>query len=239
MTNQHNVVITGATSGIGLALAHACSEEGYNTLLLGRRPWEGDRLPGATHAQVDVADAAALRSAISSFEAAHGAVTLLVNNAGIMPLGQIHNQDPAEWHQLFAVNALAVLEASQAVLPGMMEARTGTIVTVSSIAGRNVYANHTAYSGTKFAAHAMTESMRKEYAKYGIRFTAVAPGVVDTDLVSGITDAGISESYQAMKDRINGGLVPQDIAESILHLYHLPQQVCIRELVIAPTSQES
>lgn len=238
-SRAHNVIITGATSGIGRALALAGAERGYRMLLIGRRAWDGPELAGAHHAQVDVREPEALRAAISDFEHQCGATTLLVNNAGIMPLGAIHSQDPSEWHAAFEVNALPMLHASQAVLPRMMEARTGTIVTISSIAGRNVYANHTAYSGTKFAVHAMMESMRREYARYGIRFITVAPGVVDTDLLTSVSDPSIVESYTAMKERLDRGLSPSDVAESVLHAYELPQSVCVRELVIAPTSQES
>lgn len=237
--SAERIVITGGTSGIGRATASAFAQRGYRSLVLGRRAWDGPGLEGATHARVDVRDGAALRQVIQEYERAEGPVSLLVNNAGIMPLGKIDSQDPAEWTAAFEVNTLAVLHASQAVLPGMIRRGTGTIMSVSSIAGRNVYANHTAYSGTKFAVHAMMESMRKEHAAHGIRFTTIAPGIVDTDLLSSVTDTGIAGSYQATKDRLDGGLTAEDIAENIVSAYELPQRVCVRELVIAPTSQES
>lgn len=235
------VVITGASSGIGKATARAFSARGYRTLLLARRrdEMEGLHLSGAECVAVDVTHGESLKLAIRDYEAAQGPVSLLVNNAGIMPLGKVHDQDPAEWARVFETNALSVLHASQAVLPGMMARRGGTVVSVSSIAGRNVYANHTAYSGSKFAVHAMMESMRREYASYGIRFSVVAPGIVDTQLLSSVSDAQIVDSYQKTKDRLHGGLTADQIAESIVMIHEQPNSVCIRELVIAPTSQES
>lgn len=235
------VVITGASSGIGEATARAFSARGYRTLLLARRgeALESLQLPCSEWRSVDVTDGQTLKQAVLDFEAESGPISLLVNNAGIMPLGKVHDQDPAEWTSVFETNALSVLHASQAVLPGMMARSAGTVVSVSSIAGRNVYANHTAYSGSKFAVHAMMESMRREYAAYGIRFSAVAPGIVDTHLLTSVSDAQIVGSYQKTKDRLNGGLSAAQVAESIVMIHEQPDSVCIRELVIAPTSQES
>lgn len=235
------VVITGASSGIGKATAQAFSARGYRTLLLARRgeALESLQLPDSEWRTVDVTDGQALKQAVLDYEAESGPISLLVNNAGIMPLGKVHDQDPAEWARVFETNALSVLHASQAVLPGMMVRSAGTVVSVSSIAGRNVYANHTAYSGSKFAVHAMMESMRREYAAYGIRFSTVAPGIVDTHLLTSVSDAQIVDSYQKTKDRLNGGLTAAQVAESIVMIHEQPNSVCIRELVIAPTSQES
>ena len=235
------VVITGASSGIGKATAQAFASRGYHTLLLARRREEMEhlQLQGAECVSVDVTDGESLRRTILEYVAANGPISLLVNNAGVMPLGKVHRQDPAEWTNAFETNALSVLHATQAVLPGMMARGGGTVVSVSSIAGRNVYANHTAYSGSKFAVHAMMESMRREYASYGIRFSVVAPGIVDTHLLLSVSYSQIVDSYQKTKDRLHGGLTAPQVAESIVMIYEQPDSVCIRELVIAQTSQES
>ncbi|PPL20234.1 SDR family oxidoreductase [Microterricola pindariensis] len=235
------VVITGASSGIGKACAIAFAARGYHTLLLSRRLDDMVELDLANSkcVAVDVTDANLVRQTIQRYEANHGPIALLINNAGIMPLGKVHSQDPAEWAAVFETNALSVLHASSAVLPAMLSRGAGTIVSVSSIAGRNVYANHTAYSGSKFAVHAMMESMRREYATSGVRFSVVAPGIVDTNLLSSVSDASIVASYQQTKDRLHGGLTAENIASAIVMIHEQPDSVCIRELVIAPTPQES
>ncbi len=235
------VVITGASSGIGRATAIAFASRGYRTLLLSRRRQEMLELAldNSECVSVDVTDGDLLRGTIAQFEKQSGPISLLVNNAGIMPLGKVHQQDPAEWAKVFETNALSVLHATSAVLPGMIAREAGTVVSVSSIAGRSVYANHTAYSGSKFAVHSMMESMRREYAASGLRFSTVAPGIVDTHLLSTVSDESIVASYQQTKDRLHGGLKAEQIAEAIVMIHEQPNSVCIRELVIAPTSQES
>lgn len=242
MTGQRPlVIVTGASSGIGAATAVAFAEHGYPLLLLARRAdaMGALNLPNALCEAVDVVDRSAVAAAIKKAEDRYGPADCLVNNAGLMPLGQIHDQDPAEWQQLFDVNCLALLHASQLVLPGMMERRHGTILNVSSIAGRYTFANHTAYSGTKYAVHAMTESMRKEYAPFGIRIAVVAPGIVRTNLLDSTSDSDIVNSYVAHRDGIGGGLPASTVGEAMRSMYELPQEVNVRELVIAPTSQAS
>jgi NADP-dependent 3-hydroxy acid dehydrogenase YdfG len=234
-------IVTGASSGIGAATAQALAAKGYPLLLLARRLdlLERLKLDDALCLAVDVTDPGAVAAAVTRATETYGEPDLLVNNAGIMPLGRVVDQDPIEWHRLFEVNCLALLHVTQAVLPGMVERRHGTVVNVSSIAGRNVYANHTVYSGTKFAVHAMTESMRKEHAADNIRFTVIAPGMVETDLLSSVSDPEIKRNYEAGKARIGGALSPDIVGQSIVGVYELPQQVCVRELVVAPTAQES
>lgn len=235
------VVVTGDSSGIGAATAQAFGLRGYPTLLLARRSELVEELdvPESLARSVDVTDRVALAAALDEAVERFGRPDLLVNNAGIMPLGRVVDQDPEEWRRLFDVNCLGLLTATQLVLPGMVAAGGGTVVNISSIAGRNVYANHAVYSGTKFAVHAMTETMRREHAEDGVRFSVVAPGIVDTDLLVSVSDASIVESYEATKQRLHGGLHPDTVAEAIVGLYELPQDVCVRELVIAPTSQAS
>jgi NADP-dependent 3-hydroxy acid dehydrogenase YdfG len=235
------VVITGASSGIGAATAQAFGSRGYPTLLLARRAEliEQLQVPDSLARSVDVTDREALAAALEEATARYGAPDLLVNNAGVMPLSRVVDQDPEEWRTLFDVNCLALLTATQLVLPGMVAAGRGTVVNISSVAGHHVYPNHAVYSGTKFAVNAMTETMRREHADDGVRFSLVSPGIVDTDLLVSVSDAAIKESYEATKKRLSGGLEAATIAETIVGLYELPQDVCVREVVIAPTSQAS
>ena len=234
-------IVTGASSGIGAAVAVEFSRAGYPLLLVARR---GDRLAGlgldrALCRAVDVTDRAALAAAIAEAESVYGPADLLVNNAGVMPLGGIADQPSEEWQRAFDVNCLALLTATQLVLPGMLRRERGTVVNVSSIAGRNVYANHTVYSGTKFAVHAMTESMRREYAPRGVRFQLVSPGLVETELLEGTGSESIKDSYRTAREAIGGGLDPAAVAHAVRYAYELPQDVCVREIVLAPTRQDS
>lgn len=235
------VIVTGASSGIGAATAKAFSAAGYPLLLIARR---GDRLeelalPNSITAAVDVTDAKAVAEAISSAEEVHGPADLLVNNAGVMPLGQIVDQDPAEWRTLFDVNCIALLDMTRVVLPGMVARKHGTIVNLGSIAGRNIYPDHTAYNGTKFAVHAISEGLRREVAEHGVRVTVIAPGQIATELLTTTSSETIKDSYRAYTNSIGGALAPEHVANVILSTYELPQSVCIREVVLAPTSQDS
>jgi NADP-dependent 3-hydroxy acid dehydrogenase YdfG len=234
------VVITGASSGIGAATAQAFSAAGHPLLLLSRRL---DRmqelgLPDTICAAVDVTDTAAVKAAIETAEQTYGPVSCLVNNAGVMLLGQADVQDPAEWQTMLNVNVMGVLNGIHAVLAGMKERGAGTIVNVSSVAGRKTIPNHAAYCATKFAVHALTENIREEVSGTGVRLAVIAPGVVETELLSHTTDEGIKSGYQRWKQDIGGAIGPDVVADAIMFAYNQPPNVCIREIVLAPTSQQ-
>lgn len=235
------VVITGASSGIGAATAHEFATEGYPLLLLARRlePMQGLGLDQAICRSVDVTDGQSVVAAIEDAASKWGPPDLLVNNAGIMPLGQVASQDPGEWQRLFDVNCVGLLAASQAVMPGMIERQRGTIINLGSIAGRNLYDNHAVYCGTKWAVHAMSEQIRREVAAHGVRVCVIAPGMTETELLDGTESDSIKDGYLAYKSQIGGAMDPRHIARAILSTYELPQEVCVRELVIAPTSQDA
>lgn len=241
MSKKQLVAITGASSGIGASCARAFHAAGYPTLLVARR---GDRLrdlglDGAFLAEVDVTDSEALLTAIRAAEEIHGPVDLLVNNAGLMPLGKVADQVTSEWKQMLDVNVMALLEATQMVLPSMISRKHGTIVNIGSVAGRNVYGNHTVYCGTKFAVHAISEGLRKEVAGSQVRVTVIAPGLIETELLHHTSDPGIVADYQAYKDSVGGAISPDVVSDMIKHVYELPQNVCIREVVLAPTTQDA
>lgn len=241
MVDKPLIAITGASSGIGAATARAFDGAGYPTLLMARRlgMLEDLGLERARLAGVDIQDIAAVSEAIRAAEDQHGPVDLLVNNAGVMALGVVATQDPAEWRTMFDVGVLALLGVTQLVLPGMTARRHGTIVNMGSVAGRNIYGNHTVYCGTKFAVHAISEGLRKEVAGSNVRVTVIAPGMIETELLNHTADASIVADYQAYKKRVGGALTPDVVAGLIKHVYELPQDVCIRELVLAPTGQDA
>lgn len=235
------VVVTGASSGIGAATAAAFAERGYPLLITARRRDRLEQLglPGAEIAAVDVTDTAGMTEAIQAAEAKHGPVDLLVNCAGLMPLGTVAEQDPSEWRRLFEVNVLALLEVTRIVLPGMIARRHGTIMNLGSVAGRNLYENHTVYNGTKFAVHAMSEGLRREVAASNVRVTVIAPGQIATELLESTASEEIKDGYLAYRESIGGALSPDHVAGIILHTYELPQELCMREIVFAPTAQDA
>ena len=234
------VVITGASSGIGEAIARKLSAAGHPLLLLARRL---DRLrdldlPDTICEKVDVTDRAAIDAAVKKAEAEHGPVDCLVNNAGVMLLGQVHHQQPDEWKTMFDVNIIGLLHGMQAVLASMKERKRGTIINISSVAGRKTYPNHAAYCGTKFAVHAISDGVREEVADDNVRVITIAPGAVETELLDHTTSHEIKKGYRSWKESIGGAIEADDIAEAVAYAYGQPQKVCVREIVIAPTRQQ-
>lgn len=240
MTSLPLVVITGASSGIGAATARAFAAAGHPLLLIARRlePMAALGLADAELAAVDVTNTDAVRAAIARAEERFGPVDLLINNAGLMALSSVAEQDPALVQEQFDVNCVALMKNSQLVLPGMQSRGRGTIVNIGSIAGKQLYSDHTVYNGTKYAVHAMTEGLRRENAAHGVRVLLVAPGMVDTGLL-GHTGGAVLDGYLDYKRSIGGGLHPDDVASAILTAYQLPQHVSFREIVVAPTSQDA
>ncbi|REL27256.1 SDR family oxidoreductase [Thalassotalea euphylliae] len=234
------IVITGASSGIGAAMAKRFSAAGHPLLLVARRieKIEALELPNAMCRQVDVTDSEAFKAAIKEAEAKFGAVDCLINNAGLMMLGQIDTQDPSEWQRMYDVNVMALLNGMQAVLADMKARNQGTIMNISSIAGKKSFPNHAAYVGTKFAVSAITENVREEVADTGVRVMAICPGAVETELLGHTSDQEIIDGYQAWKDAMGGVLHADDIARTAEFMYAQPQGVNIRDVVITATRQQ-
>ncbi|KGJ91677.1 SDR family oxidoreductase [Colwellia psychrerythraea] len=235
------VVITGASSGIGQAIAKHFSEQGHPLLLIARRLEKlvALRLPNTLCEQVDVTEQSTFEAAVAKAEALYGPTDCLINNAGVMLLGQVDNQDASEWKNMFDVNVIGLLNGMQSVLMPMKARNTGTIINISSIAGKKTFANHAAYTGTKFAVHAISENVREEVADSNVRVITIAPGAVETELLSHTTSAEIKEDYQSWKEDMGGAIQADDIANTIMFAYSQPQNVCIREIVIAATRQQA
>jgi NADP-dependent 3-hydroxy acid dehydrogenase YdfG len=240
MSNKGLVVITGASSGIGEAAARSFSQAGYPLLLLARRldRLEALKLPNTICEKVDVTNRDQIKSAVEIAEKKYGPVDCLVNNAGVMLLGLADTQDPKEWEQMVQVNIMGVLNGIHVVLAGMKERRHGTIINVSSVAGRKTYPNHAIYCGTKFGVHAFTEQIREEASSFDVRFITIAPGAVETELLSHTTSKEIVDGYNEWKKEMGQPLQSEDVASSILFAYQQPQRVCIREIVLCATRQD-
>ncbi len=233
------VVITGASSGIGKETARVLSHEGFPLLLLARRIHllEQMNLPNALCREVDVTDADAFRKAVDEAQSLYGKVDCLINNAGVMLLGQVATQNTAEWKKMIDVNILGLLNGIHIVLADMKKRQSGTIINVSSVAGRKTFPNHAVYCGTKFAVHAMSEGIREEVSGDNVRVITIAPGAVETELLSHTTSEEIKQGYIDWKKDMGGVIHSVDIANAVSYAYQQPQGVCVREIVIAPTRQ--
>ena len=236
------IIITGASSGIGEAAARLLSAAGHPLLLLARRV---DRLqaldlPNTLSRRVDITDRPTLLAAVAEAEAQFGPADALINNAGVMLLGEMSKQDPAQWDQMLDVNVKGLLNGVHAVVAGMIERKHGTIINVSSVAGRKTFPNHVAYVGTKFAVHGLSENLREELSPHNVRVITIAPGDVETELLGHTTDEAIKTGYQAWKQDMGGTVLSaEDVASAIAFAYQQPQNVCIREIVMAATRQQS
>lgn len=235
------IVITGASSGFGAAMARQFSELGHPLLLVARRldRIKALELPNALCRQVDVADRDTLKSTIIEAEALYGPVDCLINNAGCMLLGQLDTQDPEEWQRMFDVNVIGLMNGIQSVLPEMKQRQGGTIINISSIAGRKSFPNHTAYCGTKFAVHAISETVREEVADDNVRVITIAPGAAETELLSHTTSQEIIDGYTEWKQSMGGVISANDVARCAVFAYQQPQNMCVREILVAPTRQQA
>lgn len=238
------VVITGASSGFGAEIAKIFNQAGFPLLLLGRRIEKINALPlnfeRVMVEAVDVTDYKAFEASIKKAEAVYGPVDLLVNNAGVMLLGNVLEQDPLEWQTMLNTNIMGVLNGMQIVLPGMKERNHGTVINMSSLAGKKTFTNHAAYVASKFGVHGLSETIREELSGSNVRISLVAPGAAETELLTHVTDQNALRDYQSWKESMGGiTLDPVHVAESVKFIYDMPQAVTIREIDIAATAQDA
>ncbi|CAJ1180371.1 oxidoreductase [Companilactobacillus crustorum] len=238
------VVITGASSGFGAQIAKIFSADGYPLLLLGRRLEKLEKvaqgMDNVMLEKVDVTDYAQFEKAIRKAEAKYGKTDLLVNNAGVMLLGNVQNQDPTEWQTMLDTNVMGVLNGTQIVLNDMRERQHGTILNMSSLAGKKTFVNHAAYVASKFGVHGLSETIREESAPKNVRIMMVEPGAAETELLTHVTSKSALTDYEAWKETMGGiTLDPKHVAETVKFMYDMPQEVNIREVDIAATKQDS
>lgn len=233
------VVITGASAGIGEATAIHFSKAGYPLLLLARRvdKLEALNLPNTLCEKVDVTDLSTFKAAIEKAEKAFGPTECLINNAGVLFLDLVHRQDPEEWKKMLDVNVLGVLHGIHLVLDKMIKNRSGTIINISSLAGRKTFPTFAIYTATKFAVHALAESIREEVADHNVRVLTIAPGNVKTEILEQTTSQEMRDTHPVYKREPYENLQSEDIAKTILFAHEMPQNVSLREIVICPTRQ--
>ncbi len=236
------VVITGASSGFGKSLALEFNKAGYPLLLLARRleKLEELGLDNTICEKVDVTDKAAFEKAVRKAEEIYGKSDLLINNAGIMLLGNLENQDSKEWQDMLNVNVMGVMNGMQIVMNDMKERQCGTIINISSIAGVKPFGNHAAYCATKYGVVGLSEVARGELSAHNVRVMRICPGAVATELLSHTTSEEIKNGYNQWKEATGvGAITAQDVAKTIKFAYELPQGVNLREIQIADTRQDN
>lgn len=239
-------VITGASSGIGEAIAYSLSKEGAKVVLGARR---SDRLAevaekinnnhnsgAAIVLQTDVTNRDEVNRLIDKARSITGNIDILVNNAGIMLLGPMAERPVEEWRQMMEVNVMGVLYCIKAALPSFIGQESGYIVNISSVSGRRVTSTGAVYSGTKFALNAITDGLRQELTEHGVRIVAIEPGLVATELPDHIRDDEIRERLTTMENFTK--LTSEDIAEAVRYAVTQPDHVNVNEILIRPTDQK-
>lgn len=187
MTSQSHspvALITGASSGIGRATAEALAGAGFVVYASARRPEALGELAalGLHTVQLDVNDEASMVAAVRQVEAAHGAVDLLVNNAGYGELGAVEEVAPERWRRQFETNVVGPVRLIQLVLPAMRRQGRGRIINVSSMGGEMTFPLGGAYHASKYAVEALSDALRTEVKPFGVDVVVIQPAVVRTPL---------------------------------------------------------
>jgi NADP-dependent 3-hydroxy acid dehydrogenase YdfG len=233
------VLVTGASSGIGEALARAASDAGARVALLARRAERvealAEQLPGSVALVADVNDQPTVRAEVERGAKALGGLDAVVNNAGIMLDGQPAETDPDTWRAMVDTNVLGLLTVTRAALPYLREAEGPSIVNVSSMAGRYVpLAGSGVYSATKHAVHALGDALRLELQVEGIRVTTFAPGFVSTELTVRWPEG---RSLERWKENARKGLSAEQAAACVVHILSMPPEVTVIEYAVTATTQ--
>ncbi|MCC3379327.1 3-ketoacyl-ACP reductase [Paenibacillus farraposensis] len=231
-------IITGASKGIGRAIAETLAREGVNLGLISRTLADLQKLQASLEstygvkvvsAVADISDRAQAAAAVASLEDELGTVDILINNAGIATFGTVADMDPEEWERIIRVNLLGTYYVTHAVLPGMLAQQSGNIINISSTAGERGFATGSAYCASKFAMMGFTEALMQEVRKSNIRVTALTPSTVNTELAA---NAGLPIGDE---DRM---LQPQDLADLTLAALKLPSRVQLKVAGIWTTNPQ-
>ena len=238
-------LITGATSGIGKATAQILAKNNYKIILCGRREdrmaeleKELSKLTAVHTLLFDVRDKKAVSESIASLPEAFSTIDILINNAGnAHGVDPIQNGDLDDWDAMIDINVKGLLYVSKAIIPQMIERKSGHIINIGSTAAKEVYPNGNVYCATKHAVDALNQGMRMDLNPFGIRVGAIHPGMVQTEFsevrFKGDTDRA-EKVYQGFTP-----LQPEDIADIIHFVVSRPYHVNIADLVVMSTAQAS
>ncbi len=236
-------LITGATSGIGKATAEAFANAGIDLILCGRRREVLDELKEYFSEKVqvitlsfDVRNQADVANAIESLPEEWKNIDILVNNAGnAHGLEPIQDGSVADWDAMIDGNVKGLLYVSKAVMPIMVAREKGHIINLSSVAGKYTYPNGAVYCASKSAVEAISEGMRHDLTKYGIKITNIAPGAVETDF-SLVRFKGDTERAKKVYEGFDP-IQPEDVADAILYAINTPDRVTIADIVLYAKAQ--
>lgn len=229
-----SALVTGASRGIGRAVAGALASAGARVFLLARSAGTLEQLAaelghGAVAVPCDVTDATALGRAMTAvLTAADGAVDILVNNAGVFPLAPVADTSPASFEQTLQANLAAPFRVLHAVLPGMRARQRGHVVTIGSVADRRIFGGNGAYSASKFGARALHEVLREECAGTGVRTSLVSPAATDTPIWDPV-DPDNTPGFPPRASMLRA----EDVADAVLWAVTRPAHVNVDELRIS------
>jgi NADP-dependent 3-hydroxy acid dehydrogenase YdfG len=238
-------LITGATSGIGKATAEAFANAEIDLILCGRRHEVLDKLKSyfsekvkVTTLTFDVRNTDDVAKAIESLPEEWKNIDILVNNAGnAHGLEPIQDGNIADWDAMIDGNVKGLLYVSKAVMPIMVAREKGHIVNLSSVAGKYTYPNGAVYCASKSAVEAISEGMRHDLTKYGIKITNIAPGAVETDF-SLVRFKGDIERAKKVYEGFDP-IQPEDVADAILYAINTPDRVTIADIVLYAKAQSA
>jgi 3-hydroxy acid dehydrogenase / malonic semialdehyde reductase len=242
---KKNVLITGATSGIGEATARLLARNSYNLIICGRRQdrllklqQELSAITSVTTLSFDVRDKHEVRKSLETLTGEWKTIDVLINNAGnAHGLDPIYKGSLEDWDAMMDINVKGLLYVSREITPGMTERRSGHIINLGSIAGKEVYANGNVYCASKYAVDALTQGMRIDLNPFGIKVTSINPGLVNTEFAS--------VRFKGDKSKVEAnykGMVPLtggDIADIILYVLSAPAHVLLADITVFPTAQAS
>jgi NAD(P)-dependent dehydrogenase (short-subunit alcohol dehydrogenase family) len=211
-------IVTGGASGIGAATAGLFTQEGATVVAIDLQAGDGDLSLTA-----DVADEPDVDRVVADVLGRFGQIDVLVNNAGISGVGDLAETTPAQWDEVMRVNTRSVFLMSRAVVPGMLERRSGAVVNIASAIAETGLARRISYAASKGAVLALTRSLQVDCAPYGVRVNAVLPGTIHTPFVDRYLAASYAdreEGLRAIRARqLTGELGrPEDVAQAILFL---------------------
>lgn len=240
-------LITGATSGIGMATALRLAKDGYRVIITGRRAERlhdlAERISREGGGEVlplcfDIRSRQAVEAAVAGLPESWREIDILINNAGLAAgLTPLDAGEIEDWERMIDTNIKGLLYITRTIAPQMKARRSGHIINLSSIAGREAYPNGNVYCGTKHAVEAIGKGLRMDLVPYGVKVTQICPGAVETEF-SLVRFHGDQERA----DKVYEGFVPlraEDIADTIAYALSLPSHVCINDMLIMPTAQAS
>lgn len=238
------IFITGATAGFGKAIAQKFSETKWDIIINGRRKERLAQLEEELKANgskvlslpFDVRNEQEVNNAIQQLPQEWKKIDVLINNAGLAAGSNlIQDGNSTDWNTMIDTNVKGLLYVTQNVIPGMIAAKKGHIINMSSIAGKEAYMKGNVYCATKHAVDALTKSMRVDLLEHGIKVSSVDPGAAETEF-SLVRLKGDVEKAKAVYKGFQP-LVAEDIAEIVYFVATRPAHVCINDLIVTPTAQ--